>query len=95
MEDRTLQREAQSQYVQIFIQEAAIHLLQDRLPDALRLNQRARTLAAEFGDPAVIDEADEQREALRDAVATQLTGSLPQKSVRSEDPAVLLSLIHI
>jgi len=94
MEDRTLQREAQSQYVQIFIQEAAIHLLQDRLPDALRLNQRARTLAAELGDPAVIDEADEQREALRDAVATQLTGSLPQKSVRSEDPAVLYARLQ-
>jgi hypothetical protein len=89
MEDRTLQREAQSQYVQIFIQEAAIHLLQAQLPEALRLNQRARMLAAELGDPAVIDEADEQREALRDAVAAQLTGILTQKSARSEDPAVL------
>jgi hypothetical protein len=62
-----LQREAQSQYIQIFVQEAANDLLQDRrLADAIRLNQQARTLAADLEDPAVIDEAHEQREMLRE-----------------------------
>ncbi|HAJ34342.1 MAG TPA: hypothetical protein DCL15_01435 [Chloroflexi bacterium] len=70
--DRTLQREAQAQYIQSFLQEAAVHLLHDRLAEALHLNQQARTLAAELGDPAVIDEADEQREALSSAVEMRL-----------------------
>lgn len=79
MEDRALQREAQSQYIQIFVQEAANDLLQDRLADAIWLNQQARTLAADLGDPAVIDEADEQREMLRDAVSDRLASTLTDR----------------
>jgi hypothetical protein len=88
LEDRTLQREAQSQYIQIFLQEAAAHLLRDRLTEALRLNQQARALAAELGDPAVIDEADEQREALSRAVESRLNDVLTQPTPRADDPAV-------
>ncbi len=76
IEDRALQREAQTQYIQIFVQEAAAHLLHDRLADALRLNRQARTLADELGDPAVIDEVDEQHDALRRAVESQVNDLL-------------------
>ncbi|MFO7632443.1 MAG: hypothetical protein R6W76_07890, partial [Caldilinea sp.] len=64
------------------------HLLLDRLPDALRLNQRARALAAELGDPTVIDEADEQRDALRGAVEAQVNAVLAQQTELVENPAM-------
>jgi hypothetical protein len=94
LEDRTLQREAQSQYIQIFLQEAAAHLLHDRLADALRLNQRAHTLAAELGDPAVLDETDEQRDALTNAVEMHLNNALMQATPRAEDSAARYARLH-
>jgi hypothetical protein len=87
MEDRALQREAQSQYIQTFVQEAATHLLHDRLDDVLRLNREARTLAAALGDPAMIDEADEQLDALRAAVAALIADVLAHQSISGDSPA--------
>jgi hypothetical protein len=97
MEDRALQREAQSQYIQIFVQEAASDLLQDRLADAIRLNQQARALAADLGDPAAIDEADEQRETLRDAVSARLASMLtdrPEQDLGLESFYLRLEALH-
>ncbi len=97
MEDRALQREAQSQYIQIFVQEAASDLLQDRLADASRLNQQARALAADLGDPAAIDEADEQRETLRDAVSARLASTLtdrPEQDLGLESFCLRLEALH-
>lgn len=87
IEDRTLQREAQTQYIQIFLQEASAHLLHDRLSEALQLNRRARALATALGDPAVIDEADEQREALAHAVEERLNVALAPTGPRADEPA--------
>lgn len=84
--DRALQREAQAQYIQIFIQEAAMHLLHDRLNDALLLNQQARTLAAELGDPAAIDEADEQYDTLRSVVTTRTNELLARAKEFTANP---------
>lgn len=86
MADRALQREAQAQYIQIFVQEAAAHLLHDRLDDALRLNREARTLATVLGDPAVIDEVDEQLDELRRAVAARVADVLAQRTVLADSP---------
>lgn len=90
IEDRALQREAQTQYIQIFVQEAAAHLLHDRLADALRLNRQARTLADDLGDPAMIDEVDEQYDALRQAIERRVNDLL----ARAESFAANLAGFH-
>jgi len=87
IEDRALQREAQTQYIQVFVQEASAHLLHDRLADALALNRQARTLAEELGDPAVIDEVDEQHDALHRTVESQLNTLLARAEHFAATPA--------
>lgn len=87
LEDRALQREAQAQYIQIFVQEAAAHLLREQLADALRLNRQARTLADELGDPAMIDEVDEQHDALRQAVESRVNDLLARAESFADNPA--------
>lgn len=92
--DRTLQREAQTQYIQSFLQEAAAHLLHDRLAEALQLNLQARALAMELGDPAVIDEADEQRESLSGAVEACLQDALAADAPQRNDPAAIYARLQ-
>ncbi len=94
IEDRALQRDAQAQYVQIFIQEAAACLEQDRLEEALHLNRQARALAAELGDPALIDEADEQRDALRSAVERRMNALMADQAQFTADPAAFYQELH-
>lgn len=87
IEDRALQRDAQAQYVQIFLYEAAAYLEQEQLEEALHLNRQARALAAELGDPALIDEADEQRDALRGAVESRLHALITRQADFASNPA--------
>jgi hypothetical protein len=87
IEDRALQREAQAQYIQIFVQEAAAHLLQEHLADALRLNRQALLLADELGDPAVIDEVDEQHDTLRRAVESRVNELQARVESFADNPA--------
>ncbi len=68
IEDHALQREAQEQYIRIYIAQAADHLDRDHLRDAFVLNRQANDLADAHGDPQVQDEVDEQLRAVRTAV---------------------------
>jgi hypothetical protein len=68
LEDRALVREAQEQYIRIFVAQAADQLAHDRLRDAYVLNRQAFDLADAHGDPQVLDDIDEQQRAIRAAV---------------------------
>ena len=68
IEDHALQREAQEQYIRIYVAQAADHLERDHLRDAYVLNRQANDLADAHGDPQVQDEVDEQLRLVRTAV---------------------------
>jgi hypothetical protein len=68
LDDGSLVREAQEQYVRIYVAQAADQLAHDRLRDAYVLNRQAYDLADAHGDPQVLDDIDEQLRAIRTAV---------------------------
>ncbi len=68
IDDNALLREAQEQYIRIFVAQAGDQLAHDRLRDAYVLNRQANDLADAHGDPQVQDDVDEQLRAIRAAV---------------------------
>ena len=68
IDDRSLLREAQEQYIRIYVAHAADQLAHDRLRDAYVLNRQADDLADAHGDPQVQDDVDEQLRSIRAAI---------------------------
>jgi hypothetical protein len=68
IDDHSLLREAQEQYIRIYVAQAADQLAHDRLRDAYVLNRQANDLADAYGDPQIQDDVDEQLRTIRTAV---------------------------
>jgi len=93
IEDRSLQREAQAQFVQIHLQEADDNHDRGELAAALALNLTARELATALGDPAVLDEVEEQAVVLRAAVEAEVMRIVQGIDAGDDDPAAIFRKI--
>jgi len=94
IEDRSLQREAQAQFVQIHLQEADDNYERSQLAAALALNLAAYTLAESLGDPAVLDEVEEQAATLRRAVESEVMRIVQLIDADKDDPAAIFRKIE-
>jgi len=94
IEDRSLQREAQAQFVQIHRQEADDNHDRGQLAAALALNLTARTLAESLGDPAIWDEVEEQAAALHRTVESEALHILQGIDASKDDPSATFRQIE-